>query len=50
MIFLPNGDDFVTENSSEAMLDEPAFVLMKQVWKVFTELSPFSKWLLFLLP
>ena len=30
MIFLPDGDDFVAENSSKAGLDEPVFVVRLQ--------------------
>ena len=35
--FLPDGYNFVAENSGEAVLDEPVlFIFMKKVWKVFT--------------
>ena len=49
---LPDSDDFVIKNSSEAMLDEPVFffvvVVVKMDWKVFfNKLSPFSTWPLF---
>ena len=35
--FSLDGDDFITENGGEAVLDEPVFVFMKKVWKVFVD-------------
>ena len=51
--FLPDGYDFVAESSGEAMLYKPVFVPFheKRSGKcLFSKLSPFSTWPLFLLP
>ena len=51
--FLPDGDDFVAENSGEAVLDEPVLVVFMKKKKLkygkcfFTKLSSFSTWPLF---